>query len=243
MKTINLRKTNSSLLLPFLALFFLVNYSAYSQVEVTPTTDGLMTFSQVRKYTERVQDHEIYKGTVYLEDEWMPAEFELNGNDKIIVDSVKLNTFRGAVEINHKGQHLVIDNKMYRSFRFLGNDRFPTSFKYTHYYFADGDRLPGIIKVVDLGDYSVLVAYDSALQEVSKENPLMLEKLKKDKVRLTKLRYVEKDGVLTRIKSKKDFYNFFDGSKRMKTYISRNKLSHKDEEDIARAVHYAFKEG
>jgi len=244
MKSANTRMIHLRLVFLTLALFLILDQSSFAQVEVDNNTNGLVNFSQVRKYTERVKDHEVYRGDVYLKDEWVPAEFELNGNDRIVVDSVKLNTLRGAVEIHQDGQHLVIDNKMYRSFTFFEKYRFPTTFKYTHYYFVDGNRLPGIIKVIDLGDYSVLVAYDSAIQQVSgAKNPLMLEKLKKDKIRLTKLRYIEKDGALTRIKSKKDFHKFFDESKQMKNYISRNKLSHKEEEDIARAVHYAFKEG
>jgi len=86
----------------------------------------------------------------------------------------------------------------------------------------------------------VIVAYIASVRNDSDKNPLMMESLKKDKVVLHKHRYIEKDGVLSRIKSKKDFKKFFKPYPDVLKYISSEKLNHKDEEDIAKAVMRAF---
>ena len=84
------------------------------------------------------------------------------------------------------------------------------------------------------------MSYKPEVRNVSQENPLMLGELKKDLVRVTKFRFIEKDGLLTRIKSKKDLHKFFNSEKTIKNYISKNKLSHKNEDDIAKVVAYSL---
>ena len=66
----------------------------------------------------------------------------------------------------------------------------------------------------------------------------MVSEMKKDRVHVVKLRYIEKDGELVRIKSKKDFENYFQSKKEIKKFIRKNKLSHKKEYDIAEALNY-----
>ena len=106
--------------------------------------------------------------------------------------------------------------------------------------FNEGERLPGLIKTIEVGEYTVLVSYKPEVRNVSQENPFMLGELKKDRVRVTKLRFIEKDGQLTRIKSKKDLQKFFNAKKSIKKYISANKLSHKEEHDIAQVIAHSL---
>ena len=71
----------------------------------------------------------------------------------------------------------------------------------------------------------------------------MIDKLKKDVVRVTKMKYIEKDGVLKRIKSKKDLLKYFGSQKEIKNFMSEHNLSHKEEEDIARVIAFAESNG
>ena len=219
---------NCTLALTLLSLFLFGDIS--SQVEVGSVESNWISYSQIQLETKRILDSDRFQGDLYLEDNWKHAVFALSSKDSVVIDSVKLNLLRGRVEIFIDGQHLEIDNQHYESFMFLDNT--DATFRYRHYYYYDGNRLPGIIKVLDAGEYNVIVSYDPELRQISKENPFMLGEMKKDRVRITKLRFIERDGELSRIKSKKDFEKYF-GMKSIKKYISKNKLSHKDENDIA----------
>lgn len=212
---------------------------ASAQVDVSSTESNWIDYSQIQVITKRVSDDERFQGDLYYHDNWRNAVFELSSKDSVRVDSVKFNLLRGRAEMMIKGEHLEIDNRDYESFFFL--DEREAVFKYKHYYYYEGDRLPGVIKVMEAGDYSVIIAYDPELREISKENPFMLGEMKKDRVRITKMRFIEQDGELTRIKSKKDLDKYFKSKSSMRKYISKNKLSHKSEYDIAHAL-MAFQE-
>ena len=203
---------------------------------MSSTDSNWIRYSQLAASSERIQDYERYQGDLYLHDDWKKAEFILPDQSKILVDSVKLNLLRGQVEIHAEGKHLGIRGSQYDQFTFLDDIERAISYKSKHYFFVDGVRLPGIVKSMEVGDYGVIVAYDSGVRQVSRENALMIESLKKDIVRVTKLRFIEKDGALTRIKSKKDLHRFFNNSKEIKNYIKKNKLSHKEEADIAQVL-------
>lgn len=208
------------------------------QVDVDATDSNWINYTAISAESKRVYDHEVFEGDVYLFEEWVAAEFILPNDGTLKLDSVKLNLLRGHIEIYRDGIHLQLANSSFNSFKFL-TEPSSISYKSKHYYFQDGDRLRGIIKTVEVGDYAVLVSYKPDVRTVSKENPFMISRLDKDKVRITKLRYIEKDGVLTRIKKKKDLSNFFGSDKSVKNFISKNKLSHKEEGDIVKVVAFA----
>lgn len=214
-----------------------------AQVDVDNTDSNWIRYSQITAKSQRIYDTERFQGDIYLFDNWRSAEFTLPDDSKIIVDSVKLNLLRGNVEVSLGGKHLAIRGSQYNSFTFNDFSDKDVVYKSKHYYFMNGNRLPGIIKTIDVGDYSVLVAYDSGVRKLSQENPLMIDKLKKDLVRVTKLRYIEKDGELSRIKNKKDLLKYFKSKKRIKEYISENKISHKEEDDIVQVLSFAQKNG
>lgn len=209
-------------------------YYAGAQVDISSTESNWIDYSQIQVLTKRVSDEERFQGDLYYHDNWRNAVFELSSKDSVRVDSVKFNLLRGRAEMMIKGEHLEIDNRDYESFFFL--DELEAVFKYKHYYYYEGNRLPGVIKVMEAGDYSVIIAYDPELREISKENPFMLGEMQKDRVRITKMRFIEQDGELTRIKSKKDLDKYFKSKSSMRKYISKNKLSHKSEYDIAQAL-------
>jgi len=219
-------------------LAILIIDPAICQVSVDNKDSNWIRYTSLSAQSKRIYDHKLYQGDVYLYDGWKAAEFILPDESKVFVDSVKLNLLRGHVEINLRGKHLQLRGSQFNSFMFSDVQPIAT-FKSKHYYFDKGDRLPGIIKTINVGDHTVLVSYKAEVRNVSKENPLMLEKLKKDIVRVTKLRYIEKDGALTRIKSKKDLHKFFGSKKDIKQFISKNKLSHKEEDDIAEVLVFA----
>jgi len=228
-------------LLTILLVSMLSTEAVMSQVDVQEKNGDFLVFSQVKTVTTRVMDKEVYKGNIHLYDNWRYATFHHSDFKDVAVDSVKLNIFRGEVEIYQGGQFLTLDNKEFDSFDFGYDDGdFKALYKTKHYYFDNDVRLPGIIKVIELGDYSVIVAYISSVRKDSDKNPLMMESYKKDKVVLHKHRYIEKDGVLSRIKSKKDFKKFFSDYPSAMKLISSQKLNHKEEGDIARAVLEAF---
>ena len=210
----------------------------FSQVNVDATDSNWINYSAISAESKRIYDHDVFQGDVYLFEEWSQAEFTLPNDATMVVDSVKLNLLRGHIEIYRDGIHLQLSNSSFNSFKFLAEPP-SISYKSKHYYFQDGDRLKGIIKTEEVGDYAVLVSYKPDVRTVSKDNPFMISRLDKDKVRITKLRFIEKDGVVTRIKKKKDLTNFFSTNKSVKNFISKHKLSHKEEGDIAKVIAFA----
>ena len=227
-----------------ISLFFIIaiafSTSSYGQIAVKSQDANFITYTNLALQSKRIQDTDIYQGDIYLHEDWKPAKFTLPDESEIEVDSVKFNLLRGHVEIYRTGDHLQLNNGMFDSFRFMTKTDMPVSYKSKHYFFDDGERLRGLIKAIEIGDYSVLVSYKPEVRNVSQENPLMLGELKKDLVRVTKFRFIEKDGLLTRIKSKKDLHKFFNSDKTIKNYISKNKLSHKNEDDIAKVLAYSL---
>ena len=213
-----------------------------AQVDVSNTDSNWLRYTQLTSRSRTVQDEDRFQGNLYLYDEWKQAEFELPDETNLIVDSVKFNLLRNQIEIFLKGSHMALEGSKFNSLQFVGEDQNAT-YKSKHYYFDDGKRLPGIVKEITVDGHGVLVAYASGIRQVSKENPLMIDKLKKDVVRVTKLKYIEKDGVLKRIKSKKDLLKYFGSEKEIKNFMSDNKLSHKNEEDIARVIAFAVSNG
>ncbi len=214
--------------------------SSYGQIAVKGKDANFINYSNLSLQSKRIYDTDIYQGDIYLHDDWQPAEFKLPDESTVGVDSVKFNLLRGHVEIHRAGEHLQLYSSMFDSFKYMDKTDKPVSYKSKHYYFYEGNRLPGLVKTIEIGDYSVLVSYKPEVRNVSEENPLMLGELKKDRVRVTKLRFIEKDGALTRIKSKKDLQKFFNSDKSIKSYISKNKLSHKEEDDIAKVLAYSL---
>ncbi len=207
-----------------------------AQVKVRGNDSNFITYERIATQTIKVYDHILYNGNVYLHDDWKRAEFTLADGNKITMDSIKLNLFRGKVNTSENGQYMELKGSQFDSFRFIGSDD-RAVYKSKHYYFVDGVRIPGIIKELNVDDqYNVLVAYKPELRKKSQDNPLMLDKLKKDVVRITKLKYIEKDGELIRIKNKKDLLNFFKGAKDVKKYMSKNKINPKNEEDIVKVL-------
>ncbi len=211
-------------------------YSLAGQVAVDSRESNWISYTNIKMITKKVLDEQRFQGDLYLFKEWKSAYFDLPDGSKTLIDSVKLNLLRNAVEILVDGEHLEIENREFDSFQWVDDPN--SEFKYRHYYYYKGQRLPGIIKVIELDDYGVLVAYHTAIREVSKENPLMIDKLRKDYVRVTKQRFIESGGELFRVKSKKDLVDYFKSDKNIKKYISKNKLSHKKEDDIANIIAY-----
>lgn len=228
-------------------LFVVVMFSVGSitgQVDVKERDGDFLVFTQVKSVTTKVMDKERYKGNIYLYDNWRFATFHHSEHSAVSVDSVKLNIFRGEVEVFQNDQYLTLDNREFDSFDFGYDDGdFKALYKTKHYYFDNDVRLPGIIKVIELGEHSVIVAYVSSVRNDSEKNPLMMESLKKDKIVMHKHRYIEKDGVLFRIKNKKDFKKFFSDRPDIQKFISSQKLNHKHEGDIAKAVVEAYGAG
>ena len=216
--------------------FLLIDQPAMAQVEVESVASNWISYSQIKLETKRLRDEDRFQGDLYSDKDWKHAVFALSSKDSVVIDSVKFNLLRGRVEIFVDGQHLEIDNQHFEAFSFL--DDMNSTYKYRHYYYHDGNRLPGIIKILKAGEYNVIVAYDPELRQISKENPFMVSEMKKDRVRVVRMRYIEKDGELVRIKTKKDFEGFFKSKKGSKKYIKKNKLNHKKEYDIAEALHY-----
>lgn len=227
-------------LLSGLIFIITISFSAasYGQITVKGKDANFINYSNLSLQSKRIYDTDIYQGDIYLHDDWKPAEFTLPDESTVEVDSVKFNLLRGHVEIYRAGEHLQLYSSMFDSFKYM--EKKDVLYKSKHYFFNEGERLPGLIKTIEIGDYSVLVSYKPEVRNVSEENPLMLGELKKDRVRVTKLRFIEKDGALTRIKSKKDLQKFFNSDKSIKSYISKNKLSHKEEDDIAKVLAYSL---
>lgn len=224
----------------FLIIAITLSDVSYGQIAVKGKDANFINYSNLSLQSKRIYDTDIYQGDIYLHDDWKSAEFTLPDESIVEVDSVKLNLLRGHVEIQRAGEHLQLYGSMYDSFRFMDEADMPVSYKSKHYFFNEGERLPGLIKTIAVGDYSVLVSYKPEVRNVSQENPFMLGELKKDRVRVTKLRFIEKDGQLTRIKSKKDLHKYFNSEKSIKKYISSNKLSHKEEHDIAQVIAHSI---
>lgn len=224
----------------FLVIAITLSNSSFGQITVKGKDANFINYSNLSLQSKRIYDTDIYQGDVYLHDDWKSAEFTLPDESTVEVDSVKFNLLRGHVEIYRAGEHLQLYGSMFDSFKFMEEADLPIKYKSKHYFFNEGERLPGLIKTIAVGDYSVLVSYKPEVRNVSQENPFMLGELKKDRVRVTKLRFIEKDGQLTRIKSKKDLHRFFDSAKSIKKYISSNKLSHKEEHDIAQVIAYSL---
>ncbi len=224
----------------FLVLSLLYSDWLVGQITVKGKDANFINYANLSLESTRIYDQDIYQGDVYLNDDWKSAEFTLPDESSVKVDSVKVNLLRSHVEIYRLGEHLQLYGSMFDSFQFDEKVDMPVVYKSKHYYFDDGERLPGLIKTINVGEYSVLVSYKPEVRNISQENPLMLGEMKKDLVRVTKLRFIEKDGLLTRIKSKKDLLRFFGSKKTIKNYISKNKLSHKEEEDIAKVLAFAL---
>ena len=224
----------------FLVIAITLSNVLTGQITVKGKDANFINYSNLSLQSKRIYDTDIYQGDVYLHDDWKPAEFTLPDESTVEVDSVKFNLLRGHIEIYRSGEHLQLYGSMFDSFKFMEEADLPINYKSKHYFFNEGERLPGLIKTIAVGDYSVLVSYKPEVRNVSQENPFMLGELKKDRVRVTKLRFIEKDGQLTRIKNKKDLLRFFNSAKNIKKYISNNKLSHKEEHDIAQVIAYSL---
>jgi len=178
---------------------------------------------------------------IYEWEGWSKAELTLRNGKLIKVDSLKLNVVKNRLEVVYKGTDMTLTLTEIDFFQRLDTpEESSVTYKVKHFYFHDQKPIEGVVKQVPVGEYTVLVGHKVDLTEKLVSNPYTINPKAQIVPKLKRLIYIEKGGILTRIKSKKEFKQFFKSDRAVSKLISQKKLSYKDEFDIASALSMAF---
>ena len=177
----------------------------------------------------------LYVGSNYLFNNWSnnAVVYDLTGKGYKLVDC-NFNVATNKVEA-------MLDNTEDKTFVF--NSRDISKIKIGNKYFAKKkiDNNPNyLLEVIQEGDrISLLKLYKTVLIPGS-VNPMTQKKLSKDKISINSSYYVDRDGNLEEIKLKKSkvLKLMSDKKDELKSFLSENKLSFKEEGDIKKIFSY-----
>ena len=197
-------------------------------------SNNFMTFRN-GEWVKDKSNEDSYSGSNYLFDSWSnKAEiYDLKGKGYKLINC-NFNVASNRIEA-------MLDNTEDKTFVF--NSRDISKIKIGDKYFAKKkiDNNPNyLLEVIQQGDKLALLKSYSAVIVPGNVNPMTQKKINEDKISINSSYYVERDGTLEEIKLKKStvLKLMSDKKDKLKSFLSENKLSFKEDNDIKRIFGY-----
>ena len=197
-------------------------------------------FSKLMSKKRKKNDNLI--GHPYVYEKWARAEVNFDQEGVVALENVKIDILNNYLEVKIDGVEKILDKDHFSSLKIANpEDGEMLEFVNAEDYSVEGNQLQGFLKRRKAENFEVLTHYRARISSVGRSDISDY----KSKMRLTKKTrtYLSKDGNLVRIKKKKDLYKVFTKNpKKLKSYIKKNNLSHKNESHLVlMALYYQEK--
>lgn len=182
------------------------------------------------------------KGSPYLYEGWQQMLVRLGWSD-IILDSVKYNIDRQALEVLLNNEFKIINSQYLDYFRVLSVPEDSNYiFKAKHFFFHNGKKLPGIVKSYEVGEHQVLETNEIFVRRPDDSSkPYSAEELTANEIKIRSKLFLEYDGLLTPIRRAKDLQKYFgEDQKEVKAFMKSNDLDADQFGDVVKVVEYAY---
>ena len=216
-------------------IVFLLSISLYSQ---TNFNAGISMGGNDYNYgsTFFYNQRSVIIGSVYLYDEWdNNAEIHTLTNERFLVKNINLNINRNAFEAKLTDSDSIFSFNFNNIKQVVINDKI-----YKNYFYNDDNRVYEIIYETE--KFSLMKGFSIKL--VSKGANPMLNRAN-DKYAKFSSYFVKMDNSIKPFRlRKKSIYNLLGNDEniisRLDYYVSSNKLSYKNEEDVVQILDYGF---
>lgn len=179
------------------------------------------------------------EGTHFMYDNWMYGDLHLFNGQVIEKSLIKYDIERNRFEIKEEDIK-VLGGERVKNFEWQKTDGFSKAiYVNCASYFLDGVPLIGFFEVLADGENKLLAKTNLDIIKANFD-PKFDVGSKADEIVKKEVKYLSKDNDLMIIKKKKSFLLFFEKkSNIISTYIKKNKLSTKSNEDLIRIIEYS----
>ncbi|MEQ9426829.1 MAG: hypothetical protein RJQ09_20570 [Cyclobacteriaceae bacterium] len=189
-------------------------------------------------------DDEI-KGPRYLDENWASGTLTValgTHRQDISFDMIRYHIENDLVEVYHEDQILGAEGKAVKR---MDITDFSTGDKRSFIRLEDietysSEDKTGMCELLADGDVKLIRTFDVEIQEANYDAALDVGE-KEDKMIILSQTYLVKGGLFIKVKGKGDLISLLDDVD-IKGYMKKNKLSHKNESDLAQIIDYYNKE-
>lgn len=231
---------------------FVFFFAIISQINLTAQTgnstagssellNGNHQFSELSRMSKLMSTKSKKKkllGSPYVYEKWSRAKIDFDDGGWIEFDNIKIDILNDYVEVSLEGVEKILDKKFFSEVKIANPATGElVSFVDAGDYYYNKKRLKGFVKKRVIKDFEIIKHYTARLSTSGRsgisETSGITRVSQKNKL------YISKNGKLYRIKKRKDLYKVFNkNQKKVKAFIKKNGISHKDENDLIKLVNF-----
>lgn len=184
------------------------------------------------------RDKEII-GNYYIEENWKKGNIILKSGTEIKNQLIRYDLEYDLLEVKLSENLKVVPLRKLNYYRIIDQQNSNNYRNCDVYSFQDGTSLSGICQVIEDGYYGAIIKYSYSIKEATYVPALDMGK-EDDEIIIKKYPFLTKNKIIYKIPNgKKDFCAFFINPEvDIKSYMSKNRLNHKNQEDLARILAY-----
>ena len=182
-------------------------------------------------------------GNYYINENWRKGNIVLKSGSEIKNQLIRYDLEYDLLEVKLPENVKVVPLRKLNCFRIIDQAELNVFQNCDSYSFEDGTSLSGICQVIGEGYFGAIIKYMYDIKESTYVPALDMGKVE-DEIIIKKYSFLTKGKTIYKFPGrKKDFFAFFmNPDVDIKSYMSRNHLNYKKEEDLTRILKYVNEE-